>query len=148
MPWDDTKTSPYYTMPALTMQTQYQCIELLRWSLSVCQCVISVPQCILTVYAQYTLATLDLGLGSYNTSKIKLKDHTNIYKGKLKHMLRMGRGGRGRGSRGKWGRGRGGRGRGGRDRGGMDIGSRGRRRVGEAGVEGGRGRERVSRRQG
>ena len=27
---------------------------------SVCQCVISVPQCILPVYIQYTLTTLDL----------------------------------------------------------------------------------------
>ena len=30
---------------------------------SVCQCVISLPHCILPVYVQYTLATLDLSLG-------------------------------------------------------------------------------------
>ncbi len=41
------------------------------------QCAISVPQCTLTVYVQYTLATLSLGLGN-NRKSVKLSKSVTL----------------------------------------------------------------------
>ncbi len=40
------------------------------YCVSVCQCAISVPQCILPVYVQYTLNTLEFDLGIYHLPHI------------------------------------------------------------------------------
>ena len=48
------------------------------YRVSVCQCVISVPQCILPVYVQYTLNTLEFDLGIWQ-EELRCKSYTSQY---------------------------------------------------------------------